>query len=68
MLILKQKILSEKGFTLVEVLITIAVLGILSISVLSIFTVNKKRQFQTVNQTTAVLLAQEGIEQIYSDK
>lgn len=59
---------NEKGFTLVEVLLTIALIGILTVSVLSLFTNVIIRQRKIANRTIAIHFAQAGLEQIVADK
>ena len=49
---------SEKGFTLVEVLVSIVVLSIVSFSLLTIFTQSLKTTHDSLNQTIANQVAQ----------
>lgn len=49
---------SEKGFTLVEVLVSIVVLSIVSFSLLSIFSQSLKTTHDSLNQTIANQVAQ----------
>ena len=59
---------NEKGFSLVELLVTIVLIGVISTSVLSLFSESAKRQFQHVKKTIALHFAQGEIEQILADK
>ncbi|MEJ6527330.1 type IV pilus modification PilV family protein [Exiguobacterium sp. USCH10] len=49
---------SEKGFTLIEVLVSIVVLSIVSFSLLAIFTQSLKTTHDSLNQTIANQVAQ----------
>ncbi|MGI1821425.1 type IV pilus modification PilV family protein [Exiguobacterium sp. TRN 1102] len=49
---------SEKGFTLIEVLVSIVVLSIVSFSLLTIFTQSLKTTHDSLNQTIANQVAQ----------
>ena len=58
---------NENGFTLIEVLFTIIIVGILSTSILSLFTNSSIRQQKASRELIAIHFAQAGIEQILHD-
>lgn len=59
---------NEDGFTLVEILLTISLIGILSISILQLFSIGNRWQQKHLNTATAMLIAQGTLEQMKSDK
>ena len=59
---------NETGFTLVEILLTIILIGVLSVMVVSLFINGRVKQRITAQKTTAVYFAQAGIEQVIADK
>lgn len=65
---MKKQLKSEDGFSLVEVLLTISLIGILSVSIVSLFSENVKKQRRMKDQLTAALFAQQGLDKIFADK
>jgi len=59
---------SEAGFSLVEVLITIVLMGVLSISILSLFSTIITRQRQIDATLNAINVCQMQMEQLIADK
>lgn len=55
---------NKKGFTLVEILLALAILGIGIVSILSLFAVGVHSARRTLNRTRASLLAQMTFEEI----
>lgn len=51
---------SKKGFTLIEILVVVFVLGVGLIGALSFFNINLNNQFEAKNELIAASLAQEG--------
>ncbi len=62
----KENIFIIKGFTLIEVLISFAILLMVVISVISFFPIGLKSAVSTREQTVAIYLAQEKIEEVIS--
>ena len=58
----------ENGFTLVEVLLTIAMIGVMSLSVLSLFSSNSKKQHYITKYTIAFFYAKDGLEKVFADR
>ena len=59
---------SEKGFTLAEVLVTMALVGVLSVSVLSLFKESSIKQRRLMQKVAALHFAQAGMESVVADK
>ncbi|MBD3290210.1 prepilin-type N-terminal cleavage/methylation domain-containing protein [candidate division KSB1 bacterium] len=62
------KMKNQKGFTLVEVLVTMALIGVLAISVLSLFTNAVRTRHKAYDRCHNVIIAQTIIEGIIADK
>ncbi|MBN2008521.1 type II secretion system protein [candidate division KSB1 bacterium] len=59
---------AEQGFSLIEVLITTMVVGIVAVSVLSLFSTGIVRQRRLISESEALYFAQQGMEQIMADR
>jgi prepilin-type N-terminal cleavage/methylation domain-containing protein len=59
---------NDKGFTLVEVILTMALIGILSVSVLSLYQHTVRNQRVVQDRTAAILFAQQDMERIGAEK
>ncbi|MFZ5515767.1 MAG: prepilin-type N-terminal cleavage/methylation domain-containing protein [Candidatus Zhuqueibacterota bacterium] len=59
---------SEAGFTLVEVLVTLVVFGVLAASVLSLFKESSVKQRHVMHKVVALNFAQAGMEGVFADK
>ncbi len=60
------RIKNSSGFTLVEVIISIAILGIISIAMLNMFTLSLETIFSMGNKTTATRIAQDFMDAHYA--
>jgi prepilin-type N-terminal cleavage/methylation domain-containing protein len=63
----KKKITPSKGFTLIEVIVTVSILGIISISVISLFTNSINANRRSALKTKAITAAQNKIESIRNE-
>jgi len=59
---------SETGFTLVEVLVTLVLFGVLAASVLSLFKESAVKQRHVIQKVVALHFAQAGMENVFADK
>ncbi len=59
---------NEKGFTLAEVLVTLALVSVLAVSILSVFRENALKQRRLMQKVTALHFAQAGMEFVIADK
>ncbi len=58
----------ESGFTLVEVLITTVLVGILATSILALFSTGMVQQRKLLDESKALYIAQQGMELVFADR
>lgn len=58
----------REGFTFIEVLLALLVVGMISTSLLELFSLNLKREGETETRTVALNLAQEKLEEMIKER
>lgn len=59
---------NEKGFTLAEILVTLGLIGILAVSLFSVFRESSLKQRRLMHKVAALQFAQAGMESVFADK